>query len=146
MTITSGEMQVAATAVERDGSRPTSPDASAAAVRDASPEVLRDAPPRAEDDASLLDPGDASRRPGEDASPRGLRDGSRAARADAPPAYWERRRVRLRRLAVLRVLFRPFAAARLLQGLADDAATYRMATHVAIRACVQVHYHPDWGR
>jgi hypothetical protein len=88
--------------------------------------VERDASPRASGDASGQASGGASRRPGGDAS----------------PAYWERRRVRLRRLAVLRVLFRPFAAARLLQGLADDAATYRMATHVVITACVHAHYHP----
>jgi hypothetical protein len=53
---------------------------------------------------------------------------------------------RLRRLAVLRVLIRPRAAARLLQDLADDAATYRLGCDVVIKACAQVHYSPSWRR
>jgi hypothetical protein len=54
--------------------------------------------------------------------------------------------LRLRRLAVLRVLLRPRTAARLLEDLAAEAATAKLACHVVIEACAQVHYSPSWRR
>ena len=56
------------------------------------------------------------------------------------------RRLRLRRLAVLRVLTRPRAAARLLEALADEATVQDLAVHAVINACAQVHYGPSWRR
>lgn len=58
----------------------------------------------------------------------------------------ERRPVRLRRAAVLRVLLRPRAAARLLGALAAEADMNRVAVGVVIRACAAVHYSPEWRR
>jgi hypothetical protein len=53
---------------------------------------------------------------------------------------------RLRRLAVLHILAHPFAAARLLEVLAAEAATARLACHVVVKACAEVHYSPAWRR
>jgi hypothetical protein len=52
----------------------------------------------------------------------------------APP-----RPLRLRRLAVLRVLAHPLAAARALDHLADESDQYRRAVGSVIRACASTH-------
>lgn len=50
-----------------------------------------------------------------------------------------RRPLRLRRFAVLRVMLRPRAAARLLDGLAGQADLNRVAVGVVLRACAEAH-------
>jgi hypothetical protein len=52
------------------------------------------------------------------------------------------RPLRLRRLAVLRVMLRPRAAARALAVLADDAEMNRRAVGTALRACAVWHEAP----
>jgi len=52
----------------------------------------------------------------------------------APP-----RPLRLRRGGALRILLRPFAAARLLDALAAEADMNRYAAGVVIKACVTAH-------
>lgn len=64
---------------------------------------------------------------------------TRPASALAPPMP-----LRLRRLGVLRVMLRPRAAARLLEGLAAEADMRRYAAGVVIKACAVVHYSPSW--
>jgi hypothetical protein len=49
------------------------------------------------------------------------------------------RRLQLRRLAVLRILAHPFAAARLLGALAEEAEMSRRSVGAVIRACTVAH-------
>lgn len=56
------------------------------------------------------------------------------------------RPLRLRRFAVLRVMLRPRAAARVLAALAAEAGMNRVAVGVVLRACAEVHYSPGWRR
>lgn len=58
----------------------------------------------------------------------------RTTRITGPP-----RPLRLRRAAVLRVMLRPRAAARLLEALAAEADMCRAAVGVVIRACALTH-------
>ena len=67
--------------------------------------------------------------------------GTRTASTLAPP-----RPLRLRRGGALRLMLRPRAAARLLEGLAAEAEMNRYAAGVVIRACAAVHYSPAWRR
>lgn len=50
-----------------------------------------------------------------------------------------RRRLRLRRLAAVRVMLRPRATARLLGVLADQADMNRAAVGAVLRACAHAH-------
>jgi hypothetical protein len=52
--------------------------------------------------------------------------------------------LQLRRLAVLRVLAHPIAAARLLGALADESDLRRHAAGVLIRACAEWHEPRRW--
>ena len=52
------------------------------------------------------------------------------------------RPLRLRRFAVLRIMLRPCATARLLGALAAEADTGRVAIGTILRACAIAHYGP----